>query len=145
MVGDPSAAEDVAQETFLRVWRHAGAYDHRRGRVETWLLAITRNLAIDRLRLRRADPIEPEKLDGMELLLMRSGDSEDVSDELRSLTDSLGELPPEQRRALVMASLYGYTANEIGEIEDAPVGTIKSRIRSAMLKLRAEREVSDEL
>jgi RNA polymerase sigma-70 factor (ECF subfamily) len=145
MVGDPAAAEDVAQEAFLRVWRHAGAYDHRRGRVDTWLLAITRNLAIDRLRLRRADPIDPAKLDGMELMLMRADDTDDVSEELRALNLALAELPAEQRRAVVMASLFGYTAAEISEIEDAPLGTIKSRIRSALLKLRAEgSELADE-
>jgi RNA polymerase sigma-70 factor (ECF subfamily) len=144
MLGDPTAAEEVAQETFLRVWRHAGAYDHRRGRVDTWLLAITRNLAIDRLRLRRADPIDPDKLEGMELMLMRAGAGEEASDEMHSLTDSLSSLPPEQRRPLVMAALYGYTAQEISEIDEIPVGTAKSRIRSGLLKLRAEREVSDE-
>lgn len=145
MLGDPEAAEEVAQEAFLRAWRHAGAFDHRRGRVDTWLLSITRNLAIDRLRLRRADPIDPAKLEGMELLLMRAGSGEETSDQLRGLTASLAELPPEQRRALVLAALYGYTAAEIGEIEGAPLGTTKSRIRSALLKLRGgDRELSDE-
>src|SRR4029453_5902434 len=60
IVGDASSAEEIAQEAMLRAWRHAGAYDHRRGRVETWLLAITRNLAIDHLRLKRGGPIDPE-------------------------------------------------------------------------------------
>lgn len=144
MLGDPAAAEEVAQDAFLRVWRHAGAYDHRRGRVDTWLLAITRNLAIDRLRMRRPDPIDPEKLDGMELMLMRGGQEQELADEVGSLADSLASLPVEQRRAVVLASLLGYTAKEIGELEQAPVGTIKSRIRSGLLKLRAEREVRDE-
>ena len=121
MLGDPTAAEEVAQEAFLRAWRHAGAYDHRRGRVDTWLL------------------------EGMELLLMRRNRSEAVSDEVGALTEALAELPPEQRRALILATLYGYTAAEIGEIEGAPLGTTKSRIRSAMLKLRgSERELSDD-
>jgi RNA polymerase sigma-70 factor (ECF subfamily) len=60
------------------------------------------------------------------------------------MTENLSGLPPEQRRPLVLAALYGYTASEISEIDDIPVGTAKSRIRSALLKLRAEREVSDE-
>jgi RNA polymerase sigma factor (sigma-70 family) len=143
MLGNPEAAEEVAQEAFLRAWRHAGAYDHRRGRVDTWLLSITRNLAIDRLRLRRTDPIDPAKLEGMELLLMRSGSGEDVEDELRGLTEALAELPAEQRRALVLAAFFGRTAREIGAIEDAPVGTVKTRIRTAMLKLHAMLEVGD--
>jgi RNA polymerase sigma-70 factor (ECF subfamily) len=144
MVGDRAAAEEVAQEAFLRAWRHAGAYDHRRGRVDTWLLAITRNLAIDRLRLRRADPVDPDKLEGAELLLMRARESEDVSEELRELSVALAGLPVEQRRAVVLASLFGYTAAEISEIEDAPLGTVKSRIRSALLKLREGSELADE-
>jgi RNA polymerase sigma factor (sigma-70 family) len=146
IVGDPSTAEEVAQEAFLRVWRHAGAYDPRRARVETWLLAITRNLAIDHLRLRRADPIDPEKIDRLEVMMMRPhAASHETSDEVRLLSASLLSLPEEQRRALLMAALYGFTASEISEIEHAPLGTTKSRIRSALLKLRAEREVADEL
>ena len=144
MVGNPEAAEEIAQETFLRVWRHAGAYDRRRGRVDTWLLSITRNLAIDQLRMRRVDPVDPEQLDRMDVLLLRAGEAGDVAEEVRSLTDALGDLPAEQRRALVMAALFGFTAGEIGEIEDVPLGTAKSRIRSALLKLREGREVSDD-
>ena len=59
MVGDPAVAEEIAQEAFTRAWRHADSYDARRGRVVTWLLTITRNLAIDHLRAHRAEPIEP--------------------------------------------------------------------------------------
>ena len=63
IVRDPAVAEDVSQEAFGRAWRHAGAYDPRRGRVATWLLSITRNLAIDALRMRRAEPVDPERLE----------------------------------------------------------------------------------
>jgi len=62
IVGDPGLAEDVAQEAMAKAWRHAQAYDPRRGSVATWLLTITRNLAIDALRLRRAQPTDPEVL-----------------------------------------------------------------------------------
>src|SRR5213083_1259414 len=60
ILGDPAAAEDVAQEAFARAWRHAAAYDPRRGPVANWLLVITRNLAVDAARLRRALPIDPD-------------------------------------------------------------------------------------
>ncbi len=60
IVRRPHIAEEVAQETFARVWRHADAYDERKGRVSTWLLSITRNLAIDITRMRRIDPVDPE-------------------------------------------------------------------------------------
>ena len=60
IVRDPGTAEDVAQETFVRAWRHAGTYDPRRGRVATWLLTIARNAAIDAIRVRRVEPLDPD-------------------------------------------------------------------------------------
>src|SRR5262245_53268694 len=60
IVRQPAIAEEVAQETFARVWRHAGAYDARKGRVSTWLLSIARNLAIDHTRMKRLDPVDPD-------------------------------------------------------------------------------------
>ena len=120
MTGDRSAAEEIAQETFVRAWRHASAYDPRRARVATWLLSITRNLSIDHLRGRRSDPPNPDEWSG----------------EVSELRDHLETLPDEQRRALLLASLFGYTAAEIGAIDGIPVGTAKTRIRAAMIKLR---------
>ena len=62
IVRDPGTAEDVAQETFVRAWRNAGTYDARRGRVGTWLLTIARNVAIDAMRARRPEPLDPEMI-----------------------------------------------------------------------------------
>lgn len=62
VVGDPGLAEEVAQDAFVRAWRHAARYDPRRGRVASWLLTITRNLAVDALRLRRDQPVDPARL-----------------------------------------------------------------------------------
>jgi RNA polymerase sigma-70 factor (ECF subfamily) len=144
MVGDSGVAEEIAQETFLRAWRHAGAYDSRRGQVTTWLLAITRNLAIDRLRLKRADPMDPERVAASVEAAWSGGD--DAAPRHRGpVQEAVAALPDEQRRALMMATLFGYTAREIGEIEGAPLGTTKTRIRSALLKLRSELEAHDEL
>jgi RNA polymerase sigma factor (sigma-70 family) len=145
LVGNAASAEEIAQEALMRAWRHASAYDHRRGRVETWLLAITRNLAIDHLRLRRGEPIDPAAIDAREPLLMRSPeDPAPVRDDVADLRDALADLPAEQRRPLLMASLWGFTAREISEMEGIPLGTTKTRIRAAMMKLRADSEVSDE-
>jgi len=138
VLGDPSAAEDVAQEAFVRMWRHAEAYDPRRASVATWLLTITRNLAIDALRLRRAEPTDPAVL----LALQQPSDEPSpadavvAGDDVRRVRTALRELPVEQRRALVRAAYLGRTAREIGEHESIPLGTAKTRIRSAMLKLR---------
>jgi|SRR5215207_224735 len=136
MVSDRSTAEEIAQEAFLRAWRHAGAYDPRRARVVTWLLSITRNLAIDHLRARRTEPIDPGELSGRERALWTATEPEETSGELAELRSSLETLPAEQRRALLLASLFGYTAAEIGAIDEIPVGTAKTRIRAAMIKLR---------
>src|SRR5439155_17293105 len=63
LVGDRAVAEDVAQEALLRAWRHAGSFDSRRGSVATWVLSIVRHLAIDTLRMRRSEPVDPNRLE----------------------------------------------------------------------------------
>jgi RNA polymerase sigma-70 factor (ECF subfamily) len=139
MVGDPRLAEDISQETFLRVWRHAPMFDARRGSVATWVLTITRNLAIDALRLHRATPTDPDELIGLGML---SGEpapeaSAEVRSEINGLRAAFAGLPQEQRRALVLAAIYGRTAAEISVIESIPLGTAKTRIRAGLGKVRA--------
>jgi RNA polymerase sigma-70 factor (ECF subfamily) len=140
MVGDPALAEDVAQEAFLRAWRHAEAYDSRRGSVHTWLLVITRNLAIDAMRMRRAQPVDPEVLGALDLAAdARSGPElmAEAAAEMREVRAVLAELPEDQRQALVLAALCGRTAKEISESESIPLGTAKTRIRTGLLKVRS--------
>lgn len=146
ILDDPTAAEDIAQEAFVRAWRHAPAYDARRGRVSTWLLTIARNLALDRVRMRGAQPVDPDLL-AAQLQQQEDGASFDDAariadrDRLRGL---LAELPAGQRRALVLATYLGRTAAEISELDGIPLGTAKTRIRDAMTKLRVALEVEDE-
>src|SRR5262245_43756822 len=110
IVRQPQVAEEVSQETFARVWRHAGAYDARKGRVSTWLLSITRNLAIDVTRMRRLDPVDPEVI---EAELSVHGQTPGVDemgvqpDERSQLRGAIAELPEDQRRALVLAAYTG--------------------------------------
>jgi RNA polymerase sigma factor (sigma-70 family) len=138
---DAGLAEEVAQETFVRAWRHASAYDARRGRVPTWLLTIARNLAIDRARVRTPVPIDPDVL-AAELDLAHEDPPIDERDRLRR---AIVTLPDDQRRALVLAAYGGRTALEISELDGVPLGTVKTRIRAAMLKLRERLEVEHEL
>jgi RNA polymerase sigma factor (sigma-70 family) len=147
IVRQPAIAEEVAQETFARVWRHAGAYDARRGRVSTWLLSITRNLAIDVTRMRRIDPVDPDVLAAELSIEDQTPGADEMGlqpDERAQLRNAIGELPDDQRRALVLAAYLGRTAREISDSEDIPLGTVKTRIRTAMQKLRSRLEVEDD-
>lgn len=146
IVGDQMAAEEVAQETFTRAWRHAAAYDPRRARVSTWLLSIARNIAIDHIRVRRYEPVDPEMFFSLELAGQEDAPDERAvaSDEAAGLRDAMRALPEEQRRALVLAAFYGRTGREISEMEGVPLGTVKTRIRTAMLKLRSTMESRDD-
>ena len=143
MLRDPDLAEDVAQETFVRVWRHAATYDARRGRVPTWVLAIARNLAIDRARMRSATTVDPEVI-ASELELAGEDAPVDFAERER-IRQAVGALPDDQRRALVLAMYAGRTAREISELDGVALGTVKTRIRAAMLKLRDTLGVHHEL
>jgi len=138
IVGDPLLAEDLAQEALTKAWRNAGAYDPRRGAVATWLLTITRNLAIDALRLHRARPSEPHPMVTFDIPSKDPGPAETavVADTARGVRGAVALLPIEQRRALMLAAFYGRTAKEIAELEGIPLGTAKTRIRAGMIKLR---------
>ena len=139
MVGDAGVAEDVAQEAMVRVWRHAPVFDPRRGSVASWVLTITRNLAIDALRLRRAVPTDPDDF-AAAAMLSNEHNPEDAAhrgDVRNTVRAALSTLPAEQRRAVVLAAVYGRTALEISESEGIPLGTAKTRIRTALIRLRA--------
>jgi RNA polymerase sigma-70 factor (ECF subfamily) len=138
IVNDPGMAEDVAQEAFIRVLRHAAVYDVRRGSVATWTLTITRNLAIDALRVRRATPTAPE--DRVFLSLVSDERTPDdaavMSESVRQAHVALSSLPIDQRRAVVLAVMYGRTVAEVATLEAIPLGTAKSRVRLGLAKLR---------
>jgi RNA polymerase sigma factor (sigma-70 family) len=141
---DRAAAEEAAQETFLRAWRHASVYDPRRGTVAGWLLTIARNVSINMLPTRRFDPVDPEVLLALEGKQPHQDRTEAQALDAELLREPLARLPGDQRRALVLAAFYGFTAREISELDSVPLGTVKTRIRSAMLKLRSQLRVSDD-
>ena len=109
-----------------------------------WLLMIARNVSINMLPSHRPYPVDPEALLG----LPDPGPPQDRDSQLAPVSEPMREalmrLPAEQRRALVLAVFYGYTAREVSEQDGTPVGTVKTRIRAALMRLRSELGVSDE-
>jgi RNA polymerase sigma-70 factor, ECF subfamily len=141
LVGRATEAEDVCQEAFLALWRHAGRFDPRRGSVRGWLIGIARHRAIDRLRsqagLARAQSAARAMaaLDGPDDPVARAG--VDRAEAAR-VARALGDLPPEQSEVLLLVHLAGLTQREIAAVTGLPLGTVKSRLRLALDRLRRE-------
>jgi RNA polymerase sigma factor (sigma-70 family) len=148
VTGDPDTAEDVAQQAFEQAWRHAQVYDSRRASVRTWLTTITRNLAIDVVRVRTSVPVNPADLPVLLTAMTETPERIAVAhDSAARLRSALANLPAPQARAVAMAGIYGMTARQIAAAERIPVGTAKTRIRDGMQKLRSAyrpEEASDE-
>ena len=144
VVGSRAVAEEVAQEAFVKAWRHASSYDVRRGRVTTWLLTITRNTAIDAVRYRRETPMDPDILTNVLLSGDTSPDTADRWTTTEEIRDALAALPPNQSRPVVLMTFYGLTASEIAERDGLPVGTVKTRVRRGLGALRERMAVRDE-
>lgn len=146
ILGDREAATEVAQEAFVRAWRHGAVYDARRGTVATWLLTITRNLAVDAVRLRRTVPVDPMVLSALQLPSTEPAPGEELTSpaELERLRRALDRLPAAQRRCLLLSLFHGLSGREISELDGVPLGTVKTRIRTALLTLRSALEVRDD-
>jgi len=135
---DVRDAEDIVEETFWQAWRGAARYDAARGTVGTWLLTICRSRALDRIRARRRRP-EDTSIDDAPSIADPAADPADVviaGETGRTVRAALMELPGEQRQALELAYFRGLSQSEIAEKTGQPLGTIKTRMRLAMNKLR---------
>jgi RNA polymerase sigma factor (sigma-70 family) len=136
IVGNSEVANDVMQEVFINVWRKVESYDSTKGRLYTWLLNIARNASIDTLRSRsfqnsRRNQSMPENVDDL------LANSVQPNIDLLGLRKLLEKLKTEQRVLIELAYFKGYTHEEIAEIEEIPLGTVKTRIRTALQQLRA--------
>jgi RNA polymerase sigma-70 factor, ECF subfamily len=138
MMGDRQAAEDLAQDAFLKVWRNASNYRAERGSVRTWVLSIVHNRGIDQL---RSHASRRRTQDRIEASAPRSQPSEAFAETWRSsrraqVREALNTLPPEQLKTLELAYFSGYTHVEISELLGLPLGTVKGRMRLGLKKIR---------
>ncbi len=135
IVGDASAAEEILQDIFYQAWRSASSFDSSRGSLAGWLLVAARNRAIDRLRRRQGEASEPVPEDNVALSVnLETKAAQNIL--LSKVTKVLGELPEPQRVALEMAYFEGMTQSEIAERTGEPLGTIKTRLRTALGALK---------
>lgn len=141
IVRDQADAEDIVQEVFSQAWRQADRYDATRGNVVSWLLTLTRSRAIDRLRSRRARPWDtsdrnvpldlPDETLGPDLQAVSA-------EQVTHVRAALESLPLVERLALELAYFEGLTHTEVAARLELPLGTVKTRIRHGLLRLRAE-------
>lgn len=140
ILGEPALAQDVLQETFLTAWRKAALYNQKRGNVGTWLIVLCRNLAIDHYRAKMRLASRHVELDTVgEVLIEQSDDPASVAlarEDGRLLRLALEQLPAEQRQVIEMAYFQGLSQTEIADTTNVPLGTVKTRTRQAMFKLR---------
>ena len=141
IAGERGAAEDVTQEAFLSIWRSRLRYEPERGSVRTWVLGIVHNRAIDGLR--RNQPVErrrasaegiEERHEAAELTDVEAARRE----EARIVRNALGSLPDDQTRVIELAYYGGFTTSQIADMLDAPLGTVKGRMRLGLEKLRRD-------
>lgn len=143
IVRDGQVAEDITQEIFLRIWRKPERYVSQRGRFVTWLTSVTRNRAVDEVRSRnrryRHETASPEEQE-REIAGPEGDDpalSAELADQRRLILAAMSGLPMEQRQVIELAYFGGLTQAEIAERLSQPLGTVKTRIRLGMQKLRA--------
>lgn len=146
--GVRATAEEVAQEAFLAIWRSGARYDRTRGSVRSWLLGVVHNRAIDSLRrataherLRAADEHAADRIEAPE----RTDAEVARREESRSVRALIDQLPDEQRKVIELAYFGGFTHEQIAQMLDSPLGTVKGRMRLALEKMRASMGAAEEV
>jgi RNA polymerase sigma-70 factor (ECF subfamily) len=144
LLGTREAAEELTQDVFLTAWRKAARFDPARGRLSTWLMTIAHNLAVDRLR-RETGVSRPTLVLVDEVPDAAGVDEESVLMERDAALRALGSLSDAERRLLARAYFRGLTAREIAEADGIPLGTVKTRLRAALIKVRKANEGKEPL
>ena len=135
---DHQLAEEITQDVFTRVWQSAASFDPKKSRFTTWLTSITRNRAIDILRRRRVRGLTGPGEAELNTAITRADERYSPEYHLDALAvrEALRKLPPDQRKVIELAYFNGMTQREIAEHLQIPLGTVKTRMRLAMMKLR---------
>jgi RNA polymerase sigma factor (sigma-70 family) len=136
ILNDVDLSNDVLQEVFVNIWRKIESYDSIKGRLFTWMLNITRNAAIDVLRSKSYQNSQKNQSISDQAEVDMGGKSLQLNVDNIGLRKVLEKLKTEQRVLIELAYFKGYTHEEISEIESIPLGTVKTRIRSALIQLR---------
>jgi RNA polymerase sigma-70 factor (ECF subfamily) len=141
VTSDATESQDIIQEVFLQLWHKAAAYDTGRGSVFSWAATLTRNRAIDRVRMRtrRAELLAASAADLLPAAPAGAADSAGslwLQEKAGAVRAALGQLAPDQRKAIELAYFSGLTQEEIAARLNEPLGTIKARVRRGLLKLR---------
>ena len=141
MMGTRAGAEDVTQDAFLSLWRSGARYDRARGSVRTWVLGIVHHRAIDALRRatvhdkrRASDEGIEERFEARERTDVEAARREEAG----TVRGALSSLPADQSQVIELAYFGGFTHTEIADMLDAPVGTVKGRMRLGLKKMKAQ-------
>lgn len=149
MLADPDQAEEIVQESFLKLWQRPSAFDPNRGRLLTWLLGVTHHRAVDLLRRQHAERRHLQAaLDGRAPGVAQQSPEDPEAQawtnlRVEAVAEALADLPASQRQALELAYFHGLTQVEIAERLGEPLGTIKTRVRLALRKLRSALEKAE--
>lgn len=138
VVRDPAQSEEVTQEVMVEVWRTAVRFDADKGSVRTWILTMAHRRAIDRVRSEQASRDRDDKVGARETVREFDVVAEEVERhfEHQQVRDALRELTDLQRQAVELAYYGGYTYREVAELLDTPLGTVKTRMRDGLIRLR---------
>jgi RNA polymerase sigma-70 factor (ECF subfamily) len=138
VVRDPAQAAEVTQDVYLEIWRQSARFDSSKGGVVPWLLMIAHRRAVDRVRSAQSSLVRDDKY--AQLHTERPYDS--VSEQVQTSLEAqrvrrvLGDLTPAQREAVTLAYFGGYTHTEVAELLKVPLGTVKTRIRDGLIRMR---------
>ncbi len=136
MVDHQQSSEDILQEAFVKIWNNFEQYDHTKGRLFTWMVNLTRNLTIDVLRSKGFK--KQQKISTDENSVSNYHDKISTAEKFDTigLSKQLTHLKPDQKQLIDLAYYYGYTQDEISKALNIPLGTVKTRMRSAIIELR---------